>query len=92
MAQRSQADVIITVYPHASAVLDCVERLLEYSGDDLGRLILIDDCCLPSSLVESLEELAGRDMRVRFVRHSARLARMARTIMCWLIATGMRCC
>ncbi len=61
MAPRSKADVIITVYPLASAVLDCVETLLEYSGDELGRLILIDDCCLPSSLVESFEDLAGRD-------------------------------
>jgi glycosyltransferase involved in cell wall biosynthesis len=76
MAPRSKADVIITVYPLASAVLDCVETLLEYSGDHLGRLILIDDCCLPSSFVENFEDLAGRDRRVRFVRHSARLGAM----------------
>ncbi len=78
MAPRSKADVIITEYPLASAVLDCVETLLEYSGDELGRLILIDDCCLPSSLVESFEDLAGRERRVRFVRHSSQAGRDAR--------------
>jgi len=74
MSQRSKADVIIAVYPHATAVLNCcVERLLEHSGDHLGRLILIDDLCMDSSLVESLERLAHLDARVHFVRHSSKL-------------------
>jgi len=73
MSQRSPVDVIIMVYPQATSVLDCVRRLLEQSGDHLGRLILIEELRLSPDVADSLERLAGRDGRIQFVRYSSRL-------------------
>ena len=91
MAPRSKADVIITVYPVASAVLDRRGEIAEYTGDELGRLILIDDCCLPLSLVEILETWRVAICTSVSSAIPQRLA-LSRTIRCWLIAIGMRCC
>ena len=43
MSQSSKADVIIAAYPHRAALVDCVDQVLEHSGEHLGRLILFDD-------------------------------------------------
>ena len=67
MSQRSKTDVIIAVYPHGTAVVNCVLRILEHGGDRVGRLILFDDLCLDSTTIESVEGLARVDARIHLV-------------------------
>lgn len=77
MSQSSKADVIIAAYPHRAALVDCVEQVLEHSGEHLGRLILFDDHPRDTLFTARLERLTDLDTRVKFVRQRLRLGPIA---------------
>jgi glycosyltransferase involved in cell wall biosynthesis len=73
MSRGFKADVIVTVYPNAANVINAIESVLEHSGPELGRLIVIDDQSMQPALAENLDRVADLDARVNVVRHSTRL-------------------
>jgi glycosyltransferase involved in cell wall biosynthesis len=66
-----KADVIIMVSDDFEIVLRCLQRVLEYSGPTLRRMIVIDDHGPESDFAEVLNRLAEGDGRVYRVGNSS---------------------
>jgi glycosyltransferase involved in cell wall biosynthesis len=75
MHAARQADVIVLADRDQTLVLRCVRRVLEHSGPELGRLIVIEteNDALDLEIVATLQLLAEQDSRVRLVKDSNRL-------------------
>ena len=75
MHPERQADVIVLADRDPALVLRCLHSVLEHSGPELGRLILIEseNDPLDSEIVATLELLAVRDNRLRLVKDCNRL-------------------
>jgi len=67
----SRVDVIVPCYKYAHYLRECVESILSQSLTDV-RVLIIDDAS-PDHTPEVAAELAARDKRVEYRRHSVNL-------------------
>ncbi len=68
--QKYRCDVIVPVYQDAAMTLRCLSSVLEFSGPELNRLIVVDDASPEPGLSRSLDEFEAAHPRVKVLRHS----------------------
>lgn len=71
----ASVDVVVPCYNYARYLRDCVGSITSQEGVD-ARVLIIDDCS-PDNSAEVATELAGRDPRVEFRRHSVNRGHIA---------------
>jgi O-antigen biosynthesis protein len=63
-AYRRRTDVVIPVYAHVDWTRRCIASVLEQSGPELGRVVLVNDCGPDPAMLTMLRELRRSDARV----------------------------
>jgi glycosyltransferase involved in cell wall biosynthesis/GT2 family glycosyltransferase len=69
----SSVDVVVPIYRDVAMTLECLESVLDRSGDVLGRLIAVDDCSPDPGMGATLSALAARDPRVVLLTNPSNL-------------------
>jgi GT2 family glycosyltransferase len=69
MPESLQADVIVPVSSNPAMALGCLVSVLEFSGETLHRLIVVDDASSDPDMQSALQGLATLDRRVRLLRN-----------------------
>ncbi len=70
---RRSADVVVPVYADVERTRECLDSVLDHSGDALERLIIVDDRGPEPTMGTLLEEVRRRDDRVRLLRNEENL-------------------
>jgi GT2 family glycosyltransferase len=62
-------DIVVPIHDAREHVIPCVESVLDHARGD-WRLLLVDDASRDAELIGWLDDLAGRDSRVRLLRNA----------------------
>ena len=72
-----KADVVIPVYTDVAVTRACIESVLQFTGDELGRLVVVNDCSPDPAMRPMLDELRSRNSTIELLNNEANLGFVA---------------
>jgi glycosyltransferase involved in cell wall biosynthesis/GT2 family glycosyltransferase len=72
-----KADVVIPVYTDVAVTRACIESVLQFTGDELGRLVVVNDCSPDPAMRPMLEELRSKNGIIELLSNEANLGFVA---------------